>query len=107
MAAYQGLYRSGELDLRVERARAMLESCELCPRRCKVNRLRDEKGMCRTAAEAVVSSYGAHFGEEAPLVGDDGSGTIFFTNCNLRCIFCQNYSISQSGQGRSGTWHFG
>ncbi len=100
MAAYQGLYRSGELEQRVERARAMLRSCELCPRRCRANRLQGETGMCRTAAEAAVSSYGPHFGEEAPLVGIHGSGTIFFTYCNLRCMFCQNYTISQMGEGR-------
>jgi len=100
MAAYQGLYRSGELEERVERARAILNSCELCPRCCKANRLQDETGVCRTASEAVVSSYGPHFGEEAPLVGLHGSGTIFFTHCNLRCMFCQNYPISQLGEGR-------
>ena len=100
MAAYQKLYRSGELDERVARAREMLKSCEFCPRRCKVDRLQGETGVCRTAEEAVVSSYGPHFGEEAPLVGLHGSGTIFFTHCNLRCMFCQNYSISQLGQGR-------
>jgi len=100
MAAYQGLYRSGELEERVERARAILNSCELCPRCCKANRLQGEAGMCRTASEVVVSSYGPHFGEEAPLVGLHGSGTIFFTHCNLRCMFCQNYPISQLGEGR-------
>lgn len=100
MAAYQELYRSGELEEREERAQEALKSCELCPRRCKVNRLQGETGMCRTASEAVVSSYGPHFGEEAPLVGLHGSGTIFFTHCNLRCMFCQNYPISQLGDGR-------
>jgi len=100
VASYQALYRSGELKQRVERARAILESCELCPRQCRVNRLEGEKGVCRTASEAVVSSCGPHMGEEAPLVGMYGSGTIFFTHCNLRCMFCQNYSISQLGQGR-------
>jgi len=100
LAAYQKLYHSGELEERIERARAMLQSCELCPRRCQVDRLRGETGMCRTANEAVVSSYGPHFGEEAPLVGSRGSGTIFFTYCNLRCMFCQNYTISQMGDGK-------
>ena len=101
MASYQALYRSGELEERVERARAILKSCELCPRHCQVNRLDGEKGVCRTASQAVVSSYGPHFGEEAPLVGIYGSGTIFFTHCNLRCMFCQNYNISQLGEGRA------
>jgi len=100
MAAYRELYRSGELEERVERAWAMLRSCELCPRRCQVDRLKGETGMCRTGSEAMVSSYGPHFGEEAPLVGLHGSGTIFFTHCNLRCVFCQNYTISQLGEGR-------
>ncbi|MGB2798728.1 MAG: radical SAM protein [Dehalococcoidia bacterium] len=101
MASYQALYRSGELEERVERARAILKSCELCPRCCQVNRLDGEKGVCRTASQAVVSSCGPHFGEEAPLVGTYGSGTIFFTHCNLRCMFCQNYNISQLGEGRA------
>ncbi len=65
-----------------------MESCELCPRRCKVNRLNDEKGFCGTGAKAVVSSAGPHFGEESVLVGNGGSGTIFFAGCNLGCVFC-------------------
>ena len=77
----------------------MLAECRLCSRHCGVNRLIGESGMCRTTSQAMVSSYGPHFGEEAPLVGRHGSGTIFFTFCNLRCIFCQNYSISQLGEG--------
>jgi putative pyruvate formate lyase activating enzyme len=100
VAAYQELYQSGELQERIERARAILECCELCPRHCRVNRLQGETGICRTANEAAVSSYGPHFGEEAPLVSSQGSGTIFFTHCNLRCMFCQNYTISQLGDGR-------
>ena len=77
----------------------MLEECCICPRRCGVNRLAGEEGKCRVTAQAIVSSYSPHFGEEAPLVGRYGSGTIFFTYCNLRCIFCQNYTISQVGDG--------
>ena len=77
----------------------MLAECCLCPRHCGVNRLIGESGKCRTTSQAMVSSYGPHFGEEAPLVGKYGSGTIFFTFCNLRCFFCQNYSISQLGEG--------
>ena len=103
MAAYLGLYYRGELTLRVERAKEILENCEICPRHCHVNRLAGEVGKCRTAARAIVSSYAPHFGEEAPLVGHNGSGTIFFTYCNLRCVFCQNYSISQLGEGREVT----
>jgi len=77
----------------------VLEECRLCPRCCGVNRLAGEKGSCCVAEQAVVSSYGPHSGEEAPLVGRYGSGTIFFTYCNLHCIFCQNYTISQLGEG--------
>jgi len=102
-AAYQELYSNGELAVRIERAREILENCELCPRYCYVNRLAGERGNCSTVARAIVSSYGPHFGEEAPLVGNQGSGTIFFTNCNLKCVFCQNYHISQLGEGREVT----
>jgi putative pyruvate formate lyase activating enzyme len=99
MAAYQRLHSTGELKTRVEKARAMLEECRLCPHRCGVNRLAGESGKCHVTGRALVSSYGLHFGEEAPLVGRHGSGTIFFTYCNLQCAFCQNYTISQSGEG--------
>jgi len=100
LAAYLELYRSGKLRERIDAAVSLLESCSVCPRSCGVNRLAADVGKCRTPREAKVSSYGPHFGEEAPLVGRRGSGTIFFTNCNLRCLFCQNYSISQLGEGQ-------
>jgi len=77
----------------------MLEECRVCPRRCGVNRLAGESGECHVTDQVVVSSYGPHFGEESPLVGRHGSGTIFFTYCNLHCLFCQNYDISQLGTG--------
>lgn len=93
------LYQSGALKDRVKKARTLLESCRVCPRQCGVNRLKGKTGTCRTGAQAMISSFGAHFGEERPLVGKHGSGTIFFTNCNLQCIYCQNYEISQLGQG--------
>jgi putative pyruvate formate lyase activating enzyme len=96
---YLDLYRSGEISRRVKLAREILSCCQICPRCCQVNRLVGETGSCRTSNLAVVSSYNPHFGEEAPLVGYHGSGTIFFTNCNLRCVFCQNYPISQLGEG--------
>jgi len=99
VTAYLSLYRSGELRDRVEAARSLLRNCRVCPRHCGVDRLNGELGKCRTPGEVMVSSYGPHFGEESPLVGRNGSGTIFFTNCNLRCVFCQNYSISQLGEG--------
>ena len=78
-----------------------MEECRLCPRHCGVNRLAGESGECRITSRVVISSYGPHFGEEALLVGRHGSGTIFFTYCNLQCVFCQNYTISQLGEGRA------
>jgi len=98
--AYLGLYEKRTLGDRVSEARAILKSCRLCPRECEVDRTSEEKGHCRTGAQAVVSSYSPHFGEEDPLVGVGGSGTIFFTHCNLLCLFCQNYEISHLGEGR-------
>ena len=100
-AAYVKLMAQGQLEERVAEAREMLEECRLCGRQCGVNRLESTKGaVCRTGRKALVSSFNAHFGEEDPLVGDHGSGTIFFTNCNLKCQYCQNYDISQLGEGR-------
>ena len=81
------------------RARQILEACHLCPRHCGINRWAGESGQCRITNQAIVSSYGPHFGEESPLVGRHGSGTIFFTRCNLSCLYCQNYTISQLGEG--------
>ncbi len=98
--AYLETARAGALKKKIEAARALLESCELCPRRCGVGRLDDETGVCRTGRDAWVASAGPHFGEESPLVGNGGSGTIFFSHCNLNCVFCQNYDISQEGEGR-------
>ncbi len=88
-----------ELDKRIKKAYKLLSSCEVCPRKCGVNRLEGEEGFCRSGEEVIVSSYNSHFGEEPPLVGNFGSGTIFFTNCNLKCVYCQNYPISQLGNG--------
>jgi len=79
----------------------LLEKCELCPRGCHINRLVDEKGFCGIGNEIVVAHYGAHFGEEPPISGTKGSGTIFFASCNLRCIYCQNYQISHSRSGEN------
>lgn len=97
--SYLKLHRAGELAARAERAVSRLESCSLCPRRCGVNRLKGETGFCRTGRKARVASYNAHFGEEAPLVGRHGSGTIFFSSCSLLCSFCQNYEISHLAEG--------
>jgi putative pyruvate formate lyase activating enzyme len=99
LTAYLELHRRGKFRERVERALSLLENCSVCPRNCGMNRLAGDMGKCRTSRAAMVSSYGPHFGEEAPLVGSFGSGTIFFTNCDLRCLFCQNYSIGQLGEG--------
>jgi len=96
---YIKLYKSGELKKRVEKTVNLLKQCQICPRRCKVNRLENEKGICKVGRLPMVSSYNPHFGEESPLVGTQGSGTIFLTSCNLGCIFCQNYDISHLGEG--------
>lgn len=89
-----------ELQHRIEEAYKLLEACRVCPRECGVNRLKDEKtGFCRSGLDPVISSVSPHHGEEPPLSGTKGSGTIFFTNCNLRCVYCQNYPISQMGNG--------
>ena len=92
--SYLKLYREGKLQDRVERAVKLLRSCVLCPRECRVDRLEGETGFCKTGRMARVASLHAHFGEEAPLVGKGGSGTIFFNFCNLLCTFCQNFDIS-------------
>ncbi len=101
--AYISAAKDGRLAKAVLAARKGLSSCCLCPRTCQVNRLEEELGVCRTGKSAEVSSCGAHFGEESPLVGSRGSGTIFFTRCNLLCVFCQNYDISHEGNGRRAT----
>ncbi|MBC2714826.1 MAG: radical SAM protein [Desulfobacteraceae bacterium] len=98
--AYIKTARDGLLARKIASARAILNQCVLCPRECRVDRLAGETGICKTGQQAVVSSIHAHFGEEAPLVGTNGSGTIFFTHCNLMCSFCQNYDISHEGCGR-------
>jgi putative pyruvate formate lyase activating enzyme len=98
--AYRKLLASGELGRRVERAVERLADCDLCARYCRVNRLESSQGaVCRTGRRAVVNSFGPHHGEELPLRGRNGSGTIFFSWCNLRCRYCQNWEISQRGSG--------
>lgn len=97
--SYLRLHSEGILVERVQKAFALLESCRLCPRVCGVNRLKGELGFCETGTKAGVASYNAHFGEESPLVGRSGSGTIFFRSCNLLCSFCQNYDISHGKEG--------
>jgi putative pyruvate formate lyase activating enzyme len=97
--AYLKSRKSGLLQKRIRLAYKLLSDCTLCPRNCRVNRLENEKGTCKTGRHAMVSSLAPHFGEESPLVGIRGSGTIFFTHCNLLCNFCQNYDISHEGRG--------
>jgi putative pyruvate formate lyase activating enzyme len=99
MPAYGQLDREGELAKRIERAFDLLQACELCPRQCGVNRLSGKKGYCRAPSKVMVYSAQPHFGEEVSLVGEGGSGTIFFSNCNLRCAFCQNWPIAHKGLG--------
>jgi len=99
-AAYLNLTHRGLFPQRIQKGLSLLKNCTLCPRACRVNRLNGEKGTCRAGHLPEVSSYSPHFGEERPLVGLHGSGTIFLTHCNLRCSFCQNDSISHLGEGR-------
>lgn len=98
-ASYLRLLGSGELEERASLAMEMLSSCDVCPRKCGIDRTSGETGYCRGGLIPKISSYGPHFGEEPPLVGRYGSGTIFFTGCNMKCLFCQNYSISQLDSG--------
>ena len=96
---YATLEKTGKLGQRVEQAYAVLESCRLCPRECGVNRTNGETGFCRAPGKVMVYAAQPHFGEEKSLVGKGGSGTIFFSNCNLRCVFCQNWPIAHKGHG--------
>ena len=98
--SYIKLYEEGRLKERVEKAYSMLENCEVCPHRCRVNRLSGEKGYCKTAEKVKVASFFPHKGEEFPIRGYRGSGTIFISYCNMRCVYCQNYDISHFGEGK-------
>jgi putative pyruvate formate lyase activating enzyme len=98
--AYILLHEKKELGRRITALKEILTRCRLCPRACEVNRLEGEKGYCRAGRDAMISSAFSHFGEEPPLVGTHGSGPIFLTHCNLRCVFCQNYDISHLGEGK-------
>ena len=96
---YMKLWYSGEIRKKAEAARALLSSCALCPRNCRVNRLKGEKGFCGQGPRAKVARALPHFGEEPPLSGSRGAGTVFFSGCALRCLYCQNFQISQEGIG--------
>jgi len=104
-SSYLSLLENGELKNRVNTLNKMLENCVLCPHQCNVNRLNGQRGFCRTLDNVVVSGAEPHFGEEEELVGSYGSGTIFFSHCNLECVFCQNYEISHCGEGKEITTH--
>ena len=97
--SYIEIQKSGLLDLRLEQLYSIYENCHLCPRDCRINRIQGQTGKCQATSKVKVSSAAPHFGEETPLVGQGGSGTIFFSNCNLRCVYCQNYTISLEGEG--------
>lgn len=93
--SYHQLLETGELHSRMTRLQKLLEPCQLCPRECGALRISGERGECGSGKDAEISSFGPHFGEEPPLVGRGGSGTIFFAFCSLRCVFCQNFEISR------------
>jgi len=97
---YLDTYDRGELDDRIDKLMALLDECKLCPRACSVNRNKGERGYCNSNRHLKVSSVQPHYGEEDVLVGIYGSGTIFLSNCNLGCIYCQNYDISHLGHGQ-------
>ncbi len=99
LPGYLSLHESGELTERARKACEILRDCTVCPQHCHVNRIDGDLGFCHTGHWPMVASYGPHFGEEPPLVGRGGSGTIFFAGCNMRCEFCQNYEISQCRAG--------
>jgi len=103
--SYIELYERGILAQRVEAARNMLRACRLCPRRCGVDRFGGELGYCKSGVLAKVASWNVHRWEEPPISGSQGSGTIFLSNCTARCLFCQNYPISQLGVGQEVTEH--
>src|SRR3989304_10328213 len=92
---YLALYRCVELERRAQALEARLEWCDLCPRECRVNRLQNELGFCHSSSLPIVPAVCAHHGEEPAISGSKGSGTVFFGNCNMRCVYCQNYQISQ------------
>lgn len=98
--AYLKSHQNGILDEKADYAYSLLASCSICPKQCRVNRLKNEKGFCKTGLKPKVYSYMPHFGEEPPISGDKGSGTIFFCGCNMGCLYCQNYEFSQLGEGR-------
>jgi len=102
--SYLKSFQNGELDRAIEKLNKKLQSCSICPRKCGVNRINNETGFCKTGFLPKVYSFMSHRGEEPPVSGTRGSGTIFFSNCNMGCIYCQNYEFSQLGQGREASF---
>ncbi|WP_293443188.1 radical SAM protein [Persephonella sp.] len=101
--SYIRLYEEGKLGEKVEKAYSFLEECSVCPHNCDINRLKDEKGFCKTGLNVKVASFFPHLGEEFPIRGYSGSGTIFISYCNMRCVYCQNYELSHLGEGKEYT----
>lgn len=99
--AYLESFDNSALKAKIKQAYELLESCTLCPHKCKVNRIEGQKGICKTGIDPLVCSYMPHHGEEPAISGGKGSGTIFFSFCNLRCAYCQNYRFSQEGEGEA------
>ena len=99
--SYLGLYRSGELQRRAEALEARLESCDICPRECHINRLKNEHGFCHSGHYPIVCAVCDHHGEEPAISGTRGTGAVFFGNCNMTCVYCQNYQISQDPERHS------
>lgn len=100
LPAYRERLSLRQLKERAERLRELMKECVICPRECRAKRLEGRYGVCRSTNELMISSAAPHYGEEPPLVGRRGSGTVFFTSCNLKCLFCQNYDISHLRHGR-------
>jgi len=94
--SYISLYKTGKLKERVQKAQSLLENCSCCPNNCRINRLNNKVGVCNSRFYPIISAYTPHFGEEPLISGTKGAGNIFFGNCNLKCIFCQNHEISQN-----------
>lgn len=103
--SYIELFHKGILEERIKTLENIYQECTLCPHQCKVNRFKTKQGFCQTGHLPTIDSASAHFGEEAPLVGKNGSGTIFFSGCNMRCIYCQNYDTSRNLYGKEVSYH--
>lgn len=98
--SYLDISNKGKIDRAIEEGFLRLQSCSICPRKCRINRLKNETGFCKTGLKPKVCSFLQHYGEEPPISGSRGSGTIFFSCCNMNCVYCQNYEFSQLGSGR-------